>query len=283
MEKQINMGDQNTQQVGQNSISQAVQIPTKSKVNYWIISTAIFAVLFFLTVGVYLLTLKKAGESQNFPTPIEQTTNAVPTTTPTVSIEKRNVPQEEKIYQNNQLKISFKYPTDWIVKEENDSSTMGLCDLHSIDPTRYPKASTRFAFCEASGVTPSAAIKFNRLLNIRPESSMNESSYPNPAIQLYYYENKENLSIQDFDNKYLSEAAAGDPISIWSPNYEKVTNPSGISAYYDKEHYCVATCQVYVWSHDNKIFILENFPTGAVNQDKIFHQVFNTLKFVDQN
>lgn len=49
MENQINMGDQNTQQLGQNPISQPVQIPEKPKVNYWMISTILLLVIFLIT------------------------------------------------------------------------------------------------------------------------------------------------------------------------------------------------------------------------------------------
>jgi hypothetical protein len=181
---------------------------------------------------------------------------------------------EWETYANDALKLSFQYPANWIVRDVNESSTMDLCDLHAINPDRYPNSSVKYGACEASGVTPTTSIMFGRVLNIRPKSSLQESYYPNPAIQLSYYENKENLSIQEFNNKYLSEAVA-------APTYEKITNPNKINAYYDKEHYCVEICQVYVWSYADKIFILINFPTDAVDQDKIFHQVFNSLKMIE--
>ena len=44
-------------------------------------------------------------------------------------------------------------------------------------------------------------------------------------------------------------------------------------AYYDKEHYCVAICQFYVWSQNDKIFALES----KADQNKILHQIFNTI------
>lgn len=48
MENQINVGDQNTQQIGQNPINQqtVVPFPEKPKVNYWMISTILLAIAF---------------------------------------------------------------------------------------------------------------------------------------------------------------------------------------------------------------------------------------------
>ena len=37
MENQVNVGDQNTQQIGQNPAIQPVQIPEKPKINYLVI------------------------------------------------------------------------------------------------------------------------------------------------------------------------------------------------------------------------------------------------------
>ncbi|MDP3724067.1 MAG: hypothetical protein Q8R11_00360 [bacterium] len=55
MENQINDGVQNTQQIGQNPVNQPEPIPEKPKVNYWVISTVIFAFLFLGTLGWYFL------------------------------------------------------------------------------------------------------------------------------------------------------------------------------------------------------------------------------------
>lgn len=51
MENQINVGDQNTQQIGQNPISQPTTIQEKQKVNYWVISIVIAIVAITLSAG----------------------------------------------------------------------------------------------------------------------------------------------------------------------------------------------------------------------------------------
>jgi len=70
MENQINMGDQNSQQVGQNPSSQSVQIPEKQKVNYWVISTVLLLVV-FVAVGSWFVwnskTKNKISSDQQRP------------------------------------------------------------------------------------------------------------------------------------------------------------------------------------------------------------------------
>ena len=47
MQNQINMGDQNTQKVGQNPVKQPVIEPEKPKWNYMLIGAVILACFFF--------------------------------------------------------------------------------------------------------------------------------------------------------------------------------------------------------------------------------------------
>lgn len=63
MENQINVSDQNTQQIGQNMSNQSVQIPEKPKINYWMISTIILAVLFFGISSLYVFSRYQNGQS----------------------------------------------------------------------------------------------------------------------------------------------------------------------------------------------------------------------------
>ncbi|MBI4009435.1 hypothetical protein HY357_04320 [Candidatus Roizmanbacteria bacterium] len=56
MENQINVGDQNTQQIGQNPVNQPVQIKEKPKVNYWMVSMLILTVLLLGVLGWYIFS-----------------------------------------------------------------------------------------------------------------------------------------------------------------------------------------------------------------------------------
>lgn len=78
MENQVNVGDQNSQQIGQNPVSQPVQIPDKPKINYWMISTLILFVVLVIG-GLYTFSLrKKIPEEQNN----KQTRITTPTSSP---------------------------------------------------------------------------------------------------------------------------------------------------------------------------------------------------------
>ena len=57
MENQINVGDQNSQQIDQNPISQSTQIPEKPKFNYWTVSTLILTVLLLGVLGWYIFSV----------------------------------------------------------------------------------------------------------------------------------------------------------------------------------------------------------------------------------
>lgn len=63
MENQINTGDQNSQQIGQNPVGQSVQIQEKPRINYWKISTLILTLLFFGILSLYLFSAYKASRS----------------------------------------------------------------------------------------------------------------------------------------------------------------------------------------------------------------------------
>lgn len=70
MENQMNVGSQNTQQIGQNPINQSAKSPEKTKINYWMILTIILAVTSALLLGI--LTIKQrypnTSSPQNAPT-----------------------------------------------------------------------------------------------------------------------------------------------------------------------------------------------------------------------
>lgn len=78
MENQVNIGDQNSQQMGANRANQLMEIRPKPKVNYWIVSTVIFTVLFFGMVGFYLIKTQELEEETN----ISILPTVVPTGTP---------------------------------------------------------------------------------------------------------------------------------------------------------------------------------------------------------
>lgn len=85
MENQINVGDQNTQQIGQNPTNQPPisPAPEKPKINYWMISTIVLLVVIILTSVVFFFKSSKQykqTQSTNIePTSTLTTTNETPT------------------------------------------------------------------------------------------------------------------------------------------------------------------------------------------------------------
>ena len=87
MENQINVSDQNTQQIGQNPISQPALIQERPKTNYWMLSTFLFAFLFIATLGWYVANAILPS-SKNKPSTNNTETNLVEKQKDTLSGEK---------------------------------------------------------------------------------------------------------------------------------------------------------------------------------------------------
>jgi len=114
MKNQVNMGNQNAQQIGQNPVNQAVE----TKVNYWAISTLI---LFFILVfgGFYTFTLSNkstnsAGIANLRPTDIVPTNTPEPIVSSPTSTNKIDLSAGWKRAENLSL-VTFEYPFGWHV------------------------------------------------------------------------------------------------------------------------------------------------------------------------
>jgi WD40 repeat protein len=81
MENQINVGNQNTQQIGQNPTNQpsVSPIPEKPKVNYWMISTVVLILVFFGVAGLYFISTRQQ--------PNQKSTNQLFSQTPAPTIQ----------------------------------------------------------------------------------------------------------------------------------------------------------------------------------------------------
>ena len=109
MENQINMGDQNTQQIGQNSVSQQVVTPEKPKINYFAISGVILFCLVVFGFGGYYLG------KQSFSTKTNGVQNQ-PTPSPVVA--QVNSTSDWKTYTFQPIQLSLKVPSEFIVHTE---------------------------------------------------------------------------------------------------------------------------------------------------------------------
>jgi len=111
MKNQISVSDQNTQQVGQNSINQTVQIPEQSRVSLKGVGIIIFVCLVIFSIGGFFLWKKLLTPKQNFDGRQNQT---IPSPTAT----ENEVTASWKIYNSIDNSIMFKYPEDWQVGKE---------------------------------------------------------------------------------------------------------------------------------------------------------------------
>jgi len=85
MEKQVNIGDQNAQQIGQNPINQLVPTSEKPKINYLVIGTVISFCFVIFGFGGYYLGTQKSNSSQNNQPPVFSPTSSVTTETPPIT------------------------------------------------------------------------------------------------------------------------------------------------------------------------------------------------------
>lgn len=111
MENQVNVGDQNTQQIGQNPVNQPVITSEKPKTNYLLIGGVVLVSFVVFGFGGYYLGKQSNNTSttlRNNNVPVVEETNTptqsnYPTTTPVVSI--------TSIYSYDTF--SFTYPKAW--------------------------------------------------------------------------------------------------------------------------------------------------------------------------
>lgn len=106
MKYQINMDNQNAQQIGQNPVSQAVQIQEKPKTNFWFISSVLLFVI-LITLGIWFAisinSKSKLLRDQQLTISDQTNQNAIPKNWTT--------------YKGDGL--SFRYEPEWIVESPN--------------------------------------------------------------------------------------------------------------------------------------------------------------------
>lgn len=118
MQNQINVGDQNSQQTGQDPVGQPVVIEEKSKTNYWMISTIVLVVV-LLAIGVFTFSLIN-NQKLKSGTKISDT-NLIPSSQPSIPTQ---VEQSIKwlTYTNTKYNfLKFKYPEGSVINFEEDT------------------------------------------------------------------------------------------------------------------------------------------------------------------
>ncbi|MDO8497717.1 MAG: hypothetical protein Q7S61_04195 [bacterium] len=150
MENQVNASDQNTQQIGQNPVSQRVITPEKPKTNYLMICGIVLACFVVFGFGGYYLGKQKTNTNnvvRNTAYPIQSPTSLVqpsPTNTPIVDTSTKllepnlastanwrvvTFPQNIIVSQGGESKpgkIEMKIPSNWTTKTIQTRNGKGI-------------------------------------------------------------------------------------------------------------------------------------------------------------
>jgi hypothetical protein len=113
MENQMNVGNQNTQQIGQNPINQPVITPEKPKTNYWVIGGLILACFVIFGFGGYYLGKQSANSqqnSQNQANPTATPETSIPTASPTAVQQAASLPSGWSYKDNGECGVRFAIP-----------------------------------------------------------------------------------------------------------------------------------------------------------------------------
>lgn len=125
MENQMNVGNQNTQQVGQNPGSQPMIAPEKQSTNYLMIGGIVLACFVVFGFGGYYLG-KNTSEVKQSTQRTQNQTAPIATSTPltTSAPDTQNTPSQVtsnwKTYTSSKYGFTFKYPQDYQVEERVD-------------------------------------------------------------------------------------------------------------------------------------------------------------------
>lgn len=120
MENQMNAGNQNTQQIGQNPVSQPVLTPEKPKTNYLMIGGAVLVCFVLFGFGGFYLG-KQSSKTQDITTGNYSLPTNTPTT-PTQSTYPSVTPSTSNKSTYTYGTFSFSYPKTWQLSENTTNS-----------------------------------------------------------------------------------------------------------------------------------------------------------------
>ena len=118
MENQMNVGNQNTQQIGQNPANQPVNTSEKPQMNYLMVGGIVLACFVVFGFGAYYLgkhssslQLNNIGE-QYLPSPTTTSEAGLLSPTPQVTTNASNT-ANWTTYTDTTFNVSIKYPDEW--------------------------------------------------------------------------------------------------------------------------------------------------------------------------
>jgi len=136
MENQINVGSQNTQQIGQNPVSQPVVLPEKPKTNYLLIAGIVLVCFVVFGIGGYFLGMKQWSTKNS----ISEANLPNPTSFPPVT--NTPVPDETvdwKVYSNTAFNYSLKYPMGWQIGVKGNADPKTFSSPFFSSPCTYDR------------------------------------------------------------------------------------------------------------------------------------------------
>lgn len=168
--------------------------------------------------------------------------------TPPAVIPTKPITVTTMTYHEENLGISFTYPSDWIVKTATERYTLPNTTLHNV-------------------------------LFLQPKT-VTTDSYTAAPLRIYYYTNPKKLSLEAFQTYVFPSSTPAE--TMWDTSFSQVTTSSGMKAYYKKNHSCVATCRLYTIPLADKVVVLLNVDATA-KTDAVFHQIFTSMKAFIKN
>lgn len=152
-----------------------------------------------------------------------------------------------KIYSNDKLKLSLKYPPNWTLSEYANKDSE----------------------------------KIYRVFDLKPQDE--EDKKIHSTINFRYYENPEELSIEDFEEKLGDNIEGVGNCGIYLPNDVMVKNSNGVNGYFREKGICEPLeAKFYTWVNKDKLFQLIDFRWFNSPEDKVISDIFKSVKFLDQ-
>lgn len=275
MENQVSVGNQNTQQIGQNPVSHAVVTIEKSKTNYLFIGGIILACFVVFGFGGYYLgkqsssSQQSSNNIQNQANPTATPETSFPTTSPTSVQQEASLPSSWSYKDNDECGVKFAIPpkTDPYYKP--------------YDPNRQPSVtddtgSGRFWDFPRGGVYPNLLSKFpngyeqHKQANTMYGAEQEASGYVSSAVSVSCIPNEGNLNNQSMLSALKTKLQ----------EYNQETGEEGMRA----DSYTVQTSrEINRWGHSVlDLTVSEYFKNsgGQPYTNSVQYIMFTTPKYI---
>lgn len=185
METQINMSDQNIQQIGQNPLSQPVQVPEKQKFNFWAISAISLFLILLVVGGLYFYRLNSTSlqNKKSVDTVVTKSKGGRPDISSTKT--------GWKTYNNSKFYYSFSYPSGYSLTESKNLPENILQQVVVESASSDPSNRKNFIISVKKAVNLEKEVKYQKqtieghiLASLKEESKTAKDGLA--GVQLYY-------------------------------------------------------------------------------------------------